>query len=362
MRSLPAFSSFVIIAIPVAAVLSCSSESDSGCPSGFELHADGYCHCPMGTLLGADSRCHPSSAQTATGGATGIGGTSPVGGSAAGGTSLSVSSGGSASPTGGSTGSTPPTATPVTENCPDSGMGSGKYDVDYASSVIRTAGSSKQYCIQTNWWGLNGQTPPSVSWRGLSFKLDEQPADANGNTPIGYPSIFIGTYAGTTTAESNLPKRVGDLTSVRTALLTNVTQSMSANLNVAYDVWFTPTSAPLDSGASAPPRDGAYLMVWFFDPSGRQPRGNKDHPGVTVPNVDGSWDVWIDESNPPCISYVSTSFRDSMDFDLNDFIRHSVDNNYGLTNDQYLSIIFGGTEVWNGGSGLNITGFCAIVE
>jgi hypothetical protein len=83
----------------------------------------------------------------------------------------------------------------------------------------------------------------------------------------------------------------------------------------------------------------------------------------------GTWDVWIDpqrltgtNASAPCISYVSTSPLDSLSCDLNKFIQDAVANNYGVTSSMYLSIIFGGFEIWGGGNGLQVKQFCAKVN
>jgi hypothetical protein len=39
-----------------------------------------------------------------------------------------------------------------------------------------------------------------------------------------------------------------------------------------------------------------------------------------------------------------------------------VTNRYGVTNSQYLSIIFAGFEVWGGNDGLQLKQFCANVK
>jgi hypothetical protein len=102
-------------------------------------------------------------------------------------------------------------------------------------------------------------------------------------------------------------------------------------------------------------------MVWLFKPTDRQPRGFNTHPGQTVPGIPGTWDVWVDSSNPPCISYVSSKPLDELAFDLNDFIQDSVANSYGITRSMYLSIIFGGFEIWGGADGIKAKAFCANV-
>ena len=105
-------------------------------------------------------------------------------------------------------------------------------------------------------------------------------------------------------------------------------------------------------------------MVWMFKPTDRQPRGNDTgRIGKTIAGVPGTWDVWFDNStNPPCVSYVSSTPIDGLQFDLNDFIQDAVTNSYGVTSSQYLSIVFGGFEIWDGADGLSLKQFCAAVN
>ncbi len=103
-------------------------------------------------------------------------------------------------------------------------------------------------------------------------------------------------------------------------------------------------------------------MVWLFMPTDKFPRGTKRATGSIVTGVPGGWDVWYDTTNPPCVSYVASSKVASLEFDLNNFIKDAVANNYGVTNGQYLSIIFAGFEVWSGGDGLQVKKFCANVQ
>lgn len=72
--------------------------------------------------------------------------------------------------------------------------------------------------------------------------------------------------------------------------------------------------------------------------------------------------VWVDPSNPACISYVSTEERDGLDFDLNAFIQDSITNEFGITEEMYLSVIFAGFEIWGGGDGFTVERFCANVQ
>jgi hypothetical protein len=247
--------------------------------------------------------------------------------------------------------------------CKDVGSGSRVFTIQYQSGVIPVDNSDKTYMIHTNWWhAYDGQT---VAYDGLAFKVrnpknvDVGPTDG---APAGYPSIYIGSYSGKTSAESNLPILVSDIDSAPTVFKTNGTEGGLANKNAAYDVWFTADGEPLPATQYSPELGGAYLMIWTFDPPDRQPRGTNDHPGHTVDGVDGSWDVWVHNTNPPCISYVRTDPVDDLEFDLNHFIRDSVENGYGITDEMYLSVIFAGFEIWGGGHGLTVNRFCADVN
>jgi hypothetical protein len=128
-------------------------------------------------------------------------------------------------------------------------------------------------------------------------------------------------------------------------------------------VWFTQSNQPLGAGQNSPGAGGAYLMVWMFKPTDRQPRGNNAGRGnQTVAGVPGTWQVWYDPSGVPCVSYVSNTTLDGLDFDLNDFIKDAVAKGYGVTSSMNLSIVFGGFEVWGGSNGLQLTKFCADVN
>jgi len=48
-----------------------------------------------------------------------------------------------------------------------------------------------------------------------------------------------------------------------------------------------------------------------------------------VSGVPGKWDVWVDPSDPLCISYVASDPIDGLTFDLNNFIQDSVTKQYG---------------------------------
>jgi hypothetical protein len=252
------------------------------------------------------------------------------------------------------------TVPPPSPNCTDVSSVAFNINQQASASFIAVAGAEKQYVAQSNWWHLYKQQTMTVN--GLSFTVGN-PAGATSadDNPMGYPSMFIGSYAGHTTKGSNLPKQVSALTKVNTVFSTNATSLGMSNYNATYDVWFTAGPAPLPSNQYDPGKGGAYLMVWLFNPTSRQPRGDPATSRHTVAGIPGTWNVWIDNTDPLCISYVSTTPLDKLDFDLNTFIQDSVANRYGITSSMYLSIVFAGFEIWGGGDGLQAKAYCANV-
>jgi len=239
---------------------------------------------------------------------------------------------------------------------------SGTINQQFGAAPIGVSGG-KTYYLQSNWWQTYSNETEDFS--GLSFTVhnpqNASVPESNG-APMGFPSIFIGQYAGNGTTGSNLPKLVSSIASVPTIYQTNNSSIGLTNHNAAYDVWFTQNATPLSSGQSNPGAGGAYLMVWMFKPTDRQPRGSDVHAGHSVTGVSGKWDVWIDTTSPPCVSYVSSTPIDGLEFDLNDFIKDAVSNSYGVTSSMYLSIVFGGFEIWGGAEGIQLTQFCATVN
>lgn len=294
-----------------------------------------------------------------TGGKTGSGGATSNGGAP--GTGGKTGSGGATS-NGGAPG-TGGSSTTASVDCTDTSTYSNAVSGQYGATAITVDNnSSKSYYMQANWWGspFDSQTEDV---EGIGFKIanpNNTVRTSNESDPLGFPSIFIGTYGTKRTTGSNLPKAVSALTSVPTIFSTNVDTLGTTDYNVTYDVWFTASNAVVTG--SSPGTGGAYLMVWLFKPSNKQPRGTLRGNGNVVTGVKGGWDVWYDSTNPPCVSYVSSNKIASLEFDLNAFIQDAIQNNYGVTNSQYLSIIFAGSEIWAGGDGLQIKQFCANVK
>jgi hypothetical protein len=300
------------------------------------------------TTTGGSGGAQGSGGQTSSGGTTTSGGVTSTGGK--------IGSGGVTS-TGGSL------APPATVDCTDTSTYTDNVTGQYAASQISVDNnSSKTYYMQANWWGtpFNLQTERVT---GIGFSItnpNNTVATSNPSNPLGFPSILIGTYGTKATRGSNLPKAVSSLTSVPTIFSTNVDTMGDASYNATYDVWFTASNAVVTG--SSPGTGGAYLMIWQFKPTDKQPRGILRANDSVINGVKGGWDVWYDSSSPPCVSYVSVDKIASLEFDLNYFIQDAIQHSYGVTNSQYLSIIFAGFEVWTGGNGLQLKKFCANVK
>ena len=247
----------------------------------------------------------------------------------------------------------------TTTTCTDTSTAANTLSGQTVYATVATTNASKSYILQSNWWGTYSSQAEAYS--GLSFTVNGAGTFVNAATPLGYPSFFIGSYVGNTSAGSNLPKLVSSLTTVPTVYQWSGSTDVS-HFNASYDVWFTASNAKVTAGN--PGSGGAYLMVWMFMPSDQTPRGSMVEASVTIPGAPGTFQVWYDASggSAPCVSYVANSKQSSMSFDLNEFIKHAVGKSYGVKNTQYLSIVFGGFEIWAGHNGLKLDKFCAQVN
>jgi endoglucanase len=225
----------------------------------------------------------------------------------------------------------------------------------------------QEYFMQINEW--NTSDPQTMAYGGdYFFKITQQEASSpTAQGPTGFPSMFIGANSGNSTSGSNLPKQVSQLTTVPTTWRWRPNEAEGGTstsiYNVAYDLWFS-TSPGGEPGSYHP--SGGFLMVWLHDPPIAQPIGTVHYRAVTLPNVPGSWDVWVGDNvgaGVPCISYVARNRLTSLSCDLNEFIKDAVTyRSDTIQNDWYLTNVFIGFEIWEGGVGLETTDFCVIVN
>ena len=94
--------------------------------------------------------------------------------------------------------------------------------------------------MQANWWGrgkpYNNQQE-QLTGPGFSMTNPGNVITSVKDTPMGYPSIYIGSYQTRPTKGSNLPKQISTLTSVPTIFSTNSDSMGTSNYVADYDVW-----------------------------------------------------------------------------------------------------------------------------
>jgi hypothetical protein len=247
--------------------------------------------------------------------------------------------------------------------------GAGSTDLDFQRVKVKVDG--KSYIIQNNNWGNPSGSDQTLTYKDNSFTVSNMTGSGS-SAPASFPSIYIGangdTQNGTydTSSDDHLPKQISAITSVNTSFKYTLG---SGQMNAAYDIWF----------ASSPPTscygDGisGFVMVWFHSPSSFHPIGSS----MATANIDGhAWNVWVgnrgstgasngtctvSNSSAPVVSYVSASgdVNDVSNFDLKPFFTDAA--SHGIQSSWYLTDVFGGFEIWNGGNNASVQKFTAVV-
>lgn len=221
------------------------------------------------------------------------------------------------------------------------------------TAVTAATRSGRGYVVQNNVWNGNPANQ-SLSVSGVSFTVATQsnPTVSTSGAPLSFPSVFIGSNYGNTSNTANLPKQVSSIASLPTCW------SWSGNNGVhnsVYSVWFS-TAAAGDSGAAS----GGYLQVWFQRTSGLSPTGS----AIATATIGGKpWQVGAGtQSGRPIIWYVPIAGSTwSWCFDMNLFIKDAISRGV-IPSSWYLSNVFAGFEIWNGGVSLKTDNFCAVVN
>lgn len=246
---------------------------------------------------------------------------------------------------------------------------------EVAERAVVADANGRKYIVQNNAWGetsFNGSQVINYSNNG--FTIVRQSAPSNGNVPVSFPSIFIGGngYQGgdgslATRIDDNLPRQISQISSIPTRFAHNAT---NGDYNATYDVWFA-SQPPVGEYQTA---TGAFLMVWTFKPQNRNAIGQvvdqqANVGGQTWQLVAGrraeGGDANAADANSPVISYIKQGAAlTDYEFDLNDFIQDAVRRSQsgqlnGLTfsPNLFLTDVFAGFEIWNGGNNLRIDAF-----
>jgi len=239
--------------------------------------------------------------------------------------------------------------------------GAGGTDLDFARAKVSVDGSN--YVIQNNNWGNPSGTDLELTYKNNSFKVTAG-SGSGGDAPASFPSIYIGASGNTANGNfsthpgDKLPAKISDITSITSTLRYSGSTSV---FNATYDIWFanSPPTTTYNDGI-----DG-FVMIWLRDPSGKQPIGSKQG-SVTIAGK--SWDVWKgprgagpmgSQSSAPVVSFVNPTENDDSraqnftNVNIKEFLTAAAA--YGIPSSMYLTDVFGGFEIWNGGSGGNLS-------
>jgi hypothetical protein len=256
---------------------------------------------------------------------------------------------------------------------------------DASSERVAVSGADcKTYIINNNNWGQQTSTYQALDYVGNSFTVNVSSGSGGGANVVSFPSIYIGGNgnlgvggAFNTWADSGLPKQISAIKSAKSTF--QWSGGNSGNYNAAYDIWFA-KSSPTPGYNDAV---SGFIMIWTFKPGSSQPIGDA---GKTRPaTIDGKgYHVWrggrngtatgTDGTGRPVISYVADSTNNNFSSDLKLFFDDAVKNaaddmsngtpaiTQAFANSWYLTDVFAGFEIWNGGDakGLKDTFTCVI--
>lgn len=203
------------------------------------------------------------------------------------------------------------------------------------------------YFFMANGWGDNWQSH-DIKVQGTAFTITSLLGSEGPNwSPAGYPTVFCGAYSDSKSLKCGLPALLSSITSIKTGW-SWAANGNTGQYNAAYDIWLGNTQGGDSDNAM---RDlTEYLMVWYRDPPGQQPAGSRKESGITVPNVEGTWDYWQGQiGGKPYYAYVKPEGQDihSLEFDVMDFVKDLPARKVTVKGNTVLSVAIG-FEVWNG--------------
>jgi hypothetical protein len=235
--------------------------------------------------------------------------------------------------------------------------GSGSSTNRYQKADVTRDG--KNYYFMANGWGP-GFVSQTVSWNGTSFNVTMQGGQGPQYEPASYPTMFCGAYSASRSKECGLPATLASMQALRTGWSWAPNGNDSPQYNAAYDIWL--------GNSNDPSSFSGYLMVWYREPVGQQPAGQKMLTGVSVQNVSGTWDIWTGQvstqrGTQPIINWVRAEGQDThdMEFDILDFVRDARSRNLTVPGSSVLSVAVG-FEMWQPVTNLQSKDFYVDVE
>ena len=320
-------------------LLGCSaSDAPAGNPSGA---AGGTPILSPGGSSGSVAGSGSSGAGNGGGGSSNIGAAGSAATAGSGGSPGSAGSAGSAGTAGNSPGAAGSMSTGdgTLGNGDYSGMGTSSMRYYTAADIKR---NGQNYVLITNGWGPGFQSH-TISWNGTAFTVDKMEGTAGSmGQPASYPSVFCGQYSVMQRGDCGLPKAISEITSLKTGWRWAPNGNETGKYNAAYDIWVG--NATTFTG---------YLMVWLRDPPTYQPAGseNQMYKGVTVKNVEGTWDIWNGSvNNRPIVNWVRREGTDSheIEFDVLDFVRDAEMRGLTIPGSTHIRAVAVGFEIWEG--------------
>lgn len=243
-------------------------------------------------------------------------------------------------------------------------------DLDFDRKKITWEG--EDYIIQNNNWGNPGGSDCILSYLNNSFTVTTC-TGSGASAPAAFPSIYQGNNGNTangvlsTKSKDNMPKQISAIQSINTTFRYS---GGSGSYNACYDIWFanSPPTTAYNDGI-----DG-FAMVWLRDPGDKQPIGSVVANNVMIGGQ--PWNVWVGPrgdgpegyNDAPVVSYVNPTQDDNsrsqsfVNKNLKEFIQHATTVSGGLNANMYLTDVFAGFEIWNGGQGLKVDEFTAVVQ
>ncbi|MBG0563783.1 GH12 family glycosyl hydrolase domain-containing protein [Actinoplanes aureus] len=206
-----------------------------------------------------------------------------------------------------------------------------------------------RYVAMNNRWG--GTAEQCINVTDTGFRITSQQSVGNtSGAPVSYPAVYYGCHYTRCSPGTNLPMRVGSISSATSSV--SYTYVSGATYNASFDIWLDPS--PRTDGVNA-----QEIMIWFNRQGSIQPIGSV----VGTTTIGGrTWEVWRGSNGSNAvISYVAPSPITSWSFSVLDFI-NDVKARGAITDSWYLTSIQAGFEPWIGGAGLALNSFSASVN